>query len=207
MPIVSGMGLGVLLFSKVIDFFLNNYEMQTRFCFLGLILGTIPLFYKEVKKNGFSKKFYLVIILALVVGIFLFMLNTDGIKQISEPNLFQSIVLGIAVVATAIIPGLDPAVVLSSLGFYEVYVSSLADFDLNVLLPMLIGIVSGGIIISYAMSVLFKKFYTATFSIVFGLFLSMIPNMLNESCVLGKNVVSLISVVLVIVGFLVSYYL
>ena len=207
LPIVSGMGLGVLLFSKVIDFFLNNYEMQTRFCFLGLILGTIPLFYKEVKKNGFSKKFYLVIILALVVGIFLFMLNTDGIKQISEPNLFQSIVLGIAVVATAIIPGLDPAVVLSSLGFYEVYVSSLADFDLNVLLPMLIGIVSGGIIISYAMSVLFKKFYTATFSIVFGLLLSMIPNMLNESCVLGKNVVSLISVVLVIVGFLVSYYL
>ena len=34
LPLVAGMFLGVLLFSKVIDFFLNSYEMPTRFCFL-----------------------------------------------------------------------------------------------------------------------------------------------------------------------------
>ena len=49
LPVVAGMFLGVLLFSKVIDFFLNRYEMPTRFCFLGLILGTVPLIYREVK--------------------------------------------------------------------------------------------------------------------------------------------------------------
>ena len=57
LPLVAGMFLGVLLFSKVIDFFLSSYEMPTRFCFLGLILGTVPLFYKEVKKDGFSAKY------------------------------------------------------------------------------------------------------------------------------------------------------
>ena len=55
LPIVLGMVTGVLLFSKVIDFCLTQYEMPTRFCFLGLILGTIPLFYREVKKEGFSR--------------------------------------------------------------------------------------------------------------------------------------------------------
>ena len=47
-PLVAVMFLGVLLFSKLIDFFLNTYEMPTRFCFLGLILGTLPMVWKEV---------------------------------------------------------------------------------------------------------------------------------------------------------------
>ena len=50
-PLFLGFGVGVLLFSKVIDFFLNNFEMYTRFAFLGLVIGTVPLFYKEVKKE------------------------------------------------------------------------------------------------------------------------------------------------------------
>jgi len=207
LPIVSGMLLGVLLFSKVIDFFLNNYEVPTRFCFLGLILGTIPLFYKEVKKNGFSKIYYLVILLAAVLGTWMFTMNPDAFPQVQNPTLLQSVALGVAVVATAIIPGLDPAVVLSSLGFYEVYVSSLANFNLQVLLPMLLGVAGGGVGISFAMSRLFEKFYTATFSIVFGLFLSMVPNMLNEKCVLGFHKESAISLILMVIGFIVSFYL
>ena len=34
-PLFLGFGIGVLLFSKIVDFLLNNYEMQTRFGFLG----------------------------------------------------------------------------------------------------------------------------------------------------------------------------
>lgn len=43
-PLFFGFGIGVLLFSKTVNFLLNNYEMQTRFGFLGLVLGTIPIF-------------------------------------------------------------------------------------------------------------------------------------------------------------------
>lgn len=207
LPIVSGMLIGVLLFSKVIDYFLVSHEMPTRFCFLGLILGTLPLLYQELKKEGFSRKYYLVILLAAVLGTLMFTVNPDAFPQVTDPNLLQCIILGVAVVATAIIPGLDPAVVLSTLGYYEVYVSALADLNLAVLLPMLIGVAAGGIGISLVMSALFSRFYTATFSVIFGLFLSMIPNMLNESCVLGWNAASVLSLILVLIGFLVSFYL
>ena len=206
-PIVAGMFTGVLLFSKVIDFFLNHYEMPTRFCFLGLIVGTVPLFYKEVKKEGFSGKYYAVILLAAVAGIWMFTVNPDAFEQISDPNFVQSIILGVAVAATAIIPGVDPAVLLSTLGYYEAYVRALATFDLNVLLPMLIGLAVGAVGISFLMSKLFQKFYTFTFSVVFGVFLSMIPNMLNESCVLGFNTVSAVSILVMVIGFAVSFYL
>lgn len=207
LPIVAGMGIGVLLFSKLLDYCLNNFEVPTRFCFLGLIIGTIPLFYKEVKKEGFSNKYYLVILFSAVFGTWFFTLNPDAFPQIVEPNLLQCVILGVAVAATAIIPGVDPAVFLSTLGYYEVYVRSLAEVDLSVLLPMLIGLAGGAVLISFVMSTLFRKFYTFTFSIVFGLFLSMIPNMLNEKCVLGLNRMSIVSVVLMMIGFAVSYYL
>ena len=206
-PVVAGMFTGVLLFSKVLDFFLNTYEMQTRFCFLGLIIGTIPLFYREVKKEGFSKKYYWVMLAAAVLGTAMFTLNPNGFEQISNPNMVQSVVLGVAVAATAIIPGIDPAVLLSTLGLYEAYVGALANLNMEVLLPMIIGLGGGAIVISLLMSKLFARFYTFTFSLVFGVFLSMIPNMLNETCVLGWNIQSIISMAVMLAGFCVSYYL
>lgn len=207
LPLVAGMFVGVLLFSKVINFFLNHYEMPTRFCFLGLILGTLPMVWKEVRKEGFSKKYYAVIALAAALGIWFFTVNPNAFPQVTNPSLLQSVLLGIAVAATAIIPGVDPAVFLSTLGFYEMYVAALASFDLSILLPMVVGLALGAVAISFCMSLLFKRFYTATFSVIFGIFLSMIPNMLSENCVLGMNFASVLSIGLLIVGFLISFYL
>jgi len=207
LPLVAGMLTGVLLFSKLIDFLLAGYEMPTRFCFLGLILGTLPMVWKEVRKEGFSPKYSAVIVLAAIAGTFAFTLNAGFFPQVTDPNLLQSVLLGVAVAATAIIPGVDPAVFLSSLGFYEMYVGALADLNMRILVPMVAGLAVGAMGISFGMGVLFKRFYTAAYSVIFGIFLSMVPNMLNESCVLGMNGTSVLSLALVLVGFAVSYYL
>ena len=206
-PLFLGFGVGILLFSKVLDFFLSNFEMQTRFTFLGLVIGTIPLFYKEVKKEGFSNKYYAIIIISAILGIYLFTVNKGSFPQIENPNLLQSILLGVAVAASSIIPGVDSAVILSTLGLYELYVTSLANFNLGILIPAGIGLVFGALIISFIISKLIKNYYTITFSIIFGLFISIIPNVLNENCILMLNAKSFISILLMIIGFGVSYYL
>ena len=206
-PLFLGFGVGVIIFSKIVDFFLTNYEMYTRFVFLGLVLGTIPLFYKEVKKEGFSKKYYIVIGISAILGFSLFYFNKNLFPTITNPNLFQSILLGIAVAGSSIIPGVDSAVILSSLGLYETYVSSIANFNLQVLIPAGFGLIIGALIISFIINKLIKKYYTATFSIIFGLFLSIIPNVLNESCIIGLNSESLISIAVLIISFAVSYFL
>ena len=206
-PLFLGFGVGVLLFSKVVNFLLTNYEAQTRFAFLGLVLGTIPLFYKEVKKEGFSKKYYIYIIVAAICGFALFFFNGNLFPTVVNPNIFQSFMLGVAVAGSSIIPGVDSAVILSSLGLYELYVSSIATLNFPVLIPAACGLGLGALDISFVMSKLIKKFYTATFSIIFGLFLSIIPNVLNESCHLGFNLSSVVSILLVVIGFGVSYYL
>jgi len=207
LPLVAGMALGVLLFSKAIDFFLNQYEIPTRFCFLGLILGTLPMVWQEVKKEGFSRKYLLLVLAASGLGLWFFTANPNAFPQVTDPTLAQCIALGVAVAATAIIPGVDPAVFLSTLGFYRMYVSALANIELTILLPMVIGLALGAVGISFCISQLFRHFYTATYSIIFGIFLSMIPNMLSSSCILGWNPVSAVSVGLLLLGFGISFYL
>ena len=206
-PLVLGFGVGVIIFSKIVDFLLGNYEMYTRYAFLGLVLGTIPLFYKEVKKNGFHKKYYAVIIIVAIIGFSFFHFNANLFPTITDPNLLQSVFLGIAVAGSSIVPGVDSAVILSSLGLYELYVGSIADFNLSILIPAGVGLVIGVLVISFIMNKLIKRFYTVTFSVIFGLFLSIIPNVLNESCGLGFNLNSVISIILVVIGFAFSYFL
>lgn len=206
-PLFLGFGIGILLFSKLVDFLLSAAEMQTRFAFLGLVLGTIPLFFKEVKKEGFSNRYYIVIVAAAAIGFFIFSLNKNLFPQITEPNLFQSVLLGVAVAGSSIVPGVDSAVILSSLGLYELYVSSLADLNFSILLPAALGLIIGALVISFIMNTLVKKFYTATFSVIFGLFISIIPSVLTDKCVLAADGKSVLSIFLLILGFFVSFFL
>ena len=207
LPLVAGMVLGVLLFSKLIDFLLVQFEMPTRFCLLGLILGTLPMVWQEVKKDGIAPKYIVVMSLVAGLGLWFFAANPHVFAPVTQPTILHSVVLGVAVAATAIIPGVDPAVFLSTFGLYELYVGALASVDLQILLPMALGLAVGAMVISYTMSWLFKRYYTATYSVIFGIFLSMIPNMLTEQCVLRWDGISAVSVIVMVIGFALSFYL
>ncbi len=207
LPLVAGMFLGVLLFSRLIDFCLAEYEVPTRYCFLGLILGTLPMVWREVRKEGFAPGYYVLVLLAAVGGIWFFTVNPEGFPQVTDPTLTQSVLLGVAVAATAIIPGVDPAVFLSTLGFYEMYVHALASLDLGILMPMVLGLALGAVGISFAMSLLFKWAYTAVYSVIFGVFLAMIPNMLTPACTLALDGQSAMALALMALGFGVSWFL
>ena len=206
-PLVLGMGIGVILFSKVVDFMLTAFEMQTRYMFLGLVLGTLPLFSKEVKKDGWSKKYWIIVGASAAIGLSYIIFAKSLMPSVSEPNFFESVLLGIAVATSYIIPGVDSAVILSSLGLYEIFVASLANLDFKILLPAAIGLAIGALLVSFAMSFLIKKCYTATSSVIFGLFISIIPGVMNSSCIPTLSWGTAISFILVPIGFLISFYL
>lgn len=206
-PLFLGFGIGVIIFSKIVNYLLENFQMYTRFAFLGLVLGTIPLFYKEVKKQGFSNKYYIVIVISAIIAFSIFNFNKELFQTITNPNLFQSVLLGVAVAGSSIVPGVDSAVILSSLGLYELYVSSIANLNILILIPAGCGLIIGALLISFIMNKLLAKYYTTTFSIIFGLFIAIIPNVLNNSCTLAFNVTSLASILILIIGFCLSFFL
>ena len=204
LPLATGILIGVVIFRKIINFFLLTFEMQTRFAFLGFILGSIPLFYKEVRKEGFAKIYYVYIIGAFLFGTFLFGFNRSLFPQVANPNLFQSILIGFVVACSYIVPGIDSAAILSALGIYEIWVKSLANLDFTVLLPAALGLITGVLIVSYIINKLISRHYTMTFSVIFGLFLSIIPSVLNDSCVVGLDMKTFISFIILIISFALS---
>ena len=182
LPVLLGMGCGVILFSRIVDFMLAYFEFETRYAFLGLVLGTVPLFYRQIGKRGFPKYCYAVIGGAVVLCFLIFGMNRNLFPPVEEPTFLQCMLMGITVAASSIVPGIDSAVILSAFGFYELYVGALANLNMAVLLPAAVGLVIGAVVISAGMDFLLKKAYTLTFSVLFGFFLAIIPNMLNESC-------------------------
>lgn len=219
-PLAVGIGCGMLLFSKIAQYFLGNFEMQTRFAFLGLVLGTIPLFIREVTKEKkaegkkFPKRYIFLILGAAVFGLLISYFGGVNFPQIENPNIFQSVVLGVVVAASYIIPGVDSAVILNYFGMYDLWLSVAdldnllqLDFFLKIALPTALGLMVGVILISTLINFLLKRFYTITFSVIFGLFISIIPKLLNANCMPGLNGKTVLSFALMIIGFCISLFL
>ncbi len=209
-PLAFGVVTGVLLFSKIVDYLLTNFEFATRYAFLGLILGTIPLFWSEVRKKGFGTAYGILSAVTFIVGVVLiyFGINTAAV---TNPNIAQSFFMGIAYAGSAIIPGVDSAAILSALGLYVMWVEALATLNFTVLIPAACGLGVGLLLFSALMHVLIARFYTATFACIFGLFLSIIPSVIrNEAGIFmlpGSVFEVALAVVLVVLGFGIAFYM
>ncbi len=210
-PLGLGMVGGVILFSNAVNYLLSEFEVYTRFAFLGLILGTLPLLNKEVKKEGFKPVFYVVIAVCLCLGLWL-LYGNSFFDTAENPNLVQSFVLGLSVAGSYIVPGVDSAAILNALGMYQIWldITSIKVLDLQILIPTAVGLCVGVLGISFVINKLLKHFYTATFSVIFGLFLSVIPSVIVEmktKFTVGLNAYTIGSVIAAILGFFVSLYL
>lgn len=209
LPLALGIGGGMVLFSKLIDIPLTTFPMQTNYAFLGLILGTIPMVLREVRKEGFRPIFYLPMGLAAVAGCVFFYFCGSMFPDVTDPNLLQKMGLGVAVAAAYLVPGVDSFAVLSAFGLYNLWKDSLGNLDFSVLLPAGLGLALGAVAISLLFNKLLSRWYTGTYSIVFGLFLSVVLNFAIRDCFIQYPPTSLdlrtvVSVILLIVGFAAS---
>ena len=211
LPIGCGLIIGVVCFSRIINYSIEHFEIQTRLAFLGLLIGTIPLFYKEVQKEKkINKHHYLLIFLTFVLGLY-FLTFSNNITSSKNLNIFQSFVLGFTGISATIIPGIDGAALLSALGLYGNWLdlTSLVHIDLAVYIPAFIGIITGTFTLSILINTLLKKSHTITFSILFGFFLSIIPSILRNDngnfISLSNDMATYMGIILFIGGILISY--
>jgi len=209
-PIGIGMIFGIVCFSKLIKHSMENYEIQTRLAFFGLLIGTIPLFYKEVtKKETPKKEHFFLMIVAFIFGLYFLTFSSTN-QNSADLNILQSFILGFCGISAMIIPGLDGAALLSALGLYDNWLDLTSlDSSISIYIPAFIGIVTAGFLLSIIINKLLKKNYTVTFSILFGLFLSIVPSVLKTSegtfISIENSSSTYIGILLFIGGILFSY--
>ena len=195
-----GISIGFFLFGYLLNYFFTSYNSECKLLFLGLILGSIPSLFKEAnRKKKFQLSFLLYTFISFAFGIFLFLLeNSINNSYIGSQTSFIFLLLsGFAMSAGVIIPGVSSTVILMCFGVYYIYLEAISLFNLSVLIHMGIGLILGSIFFLLLVRFLFKNYSFQTYYCIIGF-------ILGSVFVLIPNTFNLLSIFLLVLGFIIA---
>jgi len=183
--IFTGIVISYFSTSKILDFFLNKYEIYVWSLFFGLVLGTIFHLRTIIDIKKFKNIFF--IILGTLIGIILSFSDPSH----ENDNLYFVFLCGIISVSGMILPGLSGSFLLMLLGNYvlllvdsvnalydsinDIIIGDYSNFSnndrinyLKVLSVFTLGSVTGLITLSKLLGYLLNKFNQLCNSIIFG---------------------------------------
>lgn len=90
LPIVLGVFIGVVCFSKLLNYLLYAFPIQIKSIFIGLILGSVPSLFNEVNsKHKFKLRYLLFTLFSFIIGLgSVFLESSLNISQIQSLNFF-----------------------------------------------------------------------------------------------------------------------
>ncbi len=164
-PLISGIGLAILLMSNMIYFLLQNLTAITYAFFLGLIFASAVLLYK--KGEGISVKN---ILFSFIGFIFAFLFVGSGALQLghSLPIIFIS---GTLAICAMILPGISGAFILLFLNQYEYMLFVLKNLRFLEMFTFGFGALIGILCFSRVLDYALKKHENFIISFLIGLML------------------------------------
>ena len=200
LPIFIGIGIGVLSFSKILNYLLFQFPIQTKSIFIGLILGSIPSLLKEANcKSNFKFHYIIYTLLAFGIGIGSVILeNYIRINSISSNfNALYLILSGFIMSVGIVVPGISSTIILMLMGVYSAYLSSISSIYFPILIPMGIGLILGCILFMKLTKFLLNHFYAQTFYTIIGFTLGSIFVLLPD---VGFDLSGLICLLCIFLG-------
>jgi putative membrane protein len=168
-PVGLGALLGMFLLARPLSFFLEHYETQVLWGFIGCIIGTLPALWKEAGKKGRSGRHCVILALTAVIG-FCLLYAVKNFLAIEVPLHFITwIFAGVLIALGVLVPGMSPSNFLVYLGLYKPMVDAFKTLDVFTLLPIFLGLVLCLFSLSALMDMLFRKAYPDLFHVVVGI--------------------------------------
>lgn len=208
-PIVLGAGIGIIAFSKLLKFLLENYQMQTQFAFIGLILGSVPFIMKKSVAKGFSWKYCIPGIITFGIGLTLAILEILDITgspvesfDITFMNVILLFVYGIISAVSMVVPGISGSFILLLLGVYSAIITAISSLNILVLIPFGIGVVVGVLLASKIIDFLLEHFYGYTYFAIIGF---VVGSLLAIYPGFSFDMAGIVSVICLSLGFVASF--
>lgn len=210
-PLILGTIFGVAIFSKIIQFLLERFSFETNMFFVGLVIGSVPLIYREAKKKSIKLSYYLISLATFILVVSMSLISTEetsAIVDTSFSGLLKITIFGAISSAAMVIPGISGSFIMVLLGIYNIILVSISQFidilinsfslimsegivftlryiftneNFFVLLAIGIGVLIGIIVISKIIDILFKKFFSATYFAILGLIFGSIFSIFNDA--------------------------
>lgn len=210
-----GIILGIVLFSKIIHYFITTNYLYTTALFIGLIVGGIPVIGKKVPV---TKCYILLVVVSffLIFSLSFLGSNSDYVLKNTYVDYIVFFSAGFLEAVGTVIPGISSTALLMLMGVYNHYlvvlggalnVFYLAD-TLRFIIPFLLGMMIGIIIISILINYLFRYYSKQTYALILGISIASIL-MLSKGLLSYFNNIGniLISLVMLIIGYLITYRL
>lgn len=162
LPLGIGAVISLVLFVLVFSYLFETYEKAVFMLFIGLIVGNLPVVYKEARKSAF--KWYYILgalgafAVALIVGI---MSEGTAGTQITQghTNLIYIAISGLLAGFSCLVPGMSVSMILIVMGVYDYLIAAAKSLDI-----VTIGVVGVSFVIAMILSSKLIKFIFTKFS-------------------------------------------
>ena len=164
-----GILIGIVIASKLLSYLFEAHNVPTQLFFMGVIIGSIPGIYKECTKERKLKPADSIpfLIAAAAMAVFTFFSSDSAGAETIHPVLI--ILMTAAAAAAMIMPGISGALVLKTLGGYDLAIKSVNALDLGVLIFYIIGAVIGLLGAAKIISLLIEKHRCAAYCAILGM--------------------------------------
>lgn len=167
-PIAIGGGIGIVLFSIVVEAAFGKYSAQFICLFIGFVIGTFPSLFHQAGKFGRSTRDWIIMVIA-AVAIFALMVLGGNLALNVTPNIFAWAGSGALIGLGVIVPGMSPSNFLIYFGLYDKMAAGIAAFDMGVIIPLIIGLVVCVLALAKAAAWAFDNHYSVMYHFILGM--------------------------------------
>ena len=208
LPLVGGGAVGLFLFSKALTVLYENYPIPTVWFFIGVIAGSIPLVYNRTRQlspeaqtapTSLSSVICAAVALAVMI-VMAVLIPNEGTTIYTELTLplFGMLALGGMFTAIAmIVPGISGAFLLLIIGLYRTVLQAVADLNIPLLIPFVLGagagLLVGAAFIRFLLSKAPRETYGAVLGLVAGSVIVLFPGGFGEGNTMVFSIISLLA--------------
>lgn len=161
-PLILGIGIAMLSLARIINYCMDVYTAVTFSFFLGLILASAYVLYRQISRLNI--KHVILTVVGFILAYIFVSLNPIAATH-SLPVLFIS---GLIAICAMILPGISGSFLLLLLGQYEYMLGALEAMKLTEIIVFVIGAIIGILGFSKVLNYLLEKYKDATMAFLIG---------------------------------------
>ena len=204
-PVFIGSMIGFLGVANVLAYFLEKYPDPSICVFIGLITGMLPSLFREAGEHGRSEGSFLSMIICMIV-IFALLIGLQMLSIEVKPNFLWYLFCGFCLALSIIAPGMSFSTLLMPLGLYTPFVDGIGHFDIDILVPAIIGTLVTVICFAKAINSLFKNFYSIAFHGIIGIVIAATITIIPVSGFMSMET-AVVNIICIVVGIVAALLL
>lgn len=164
-PLCIGIFLALLFFTRVIQLpeLIQTYPELVYAFFFGLIGGSIYVLFRH------SKQIYPLDYLSLLAGIIFGGIVFNLVPHETPDDAWFIFLSGAIAICAMILPGISGSFILLILKKYTYIFNAIGYFQFSVIIPFVLGVITGLLLFSRVLSMLLKMFYQQTIMLIGGM--------------------------------------